>query len=290
MARLSPRPPPSAGPVFCGSFAAIARVVPDGARGQSFTIAQIVRGSLADQQQLRALRRSAGGWVGQMDGLWVADLWRMTVAEFIAERLVRLGIRHVFGVGGANIEDLFAAIQRRRPTIRAVLAKHEHSAGAAADGYSRATGGLGVVMTTSGGGAMNLVHALAEARASRTPVLAVVGEPPTEHQGKGAFQDTSGKNGAVDAAQVFRAVATFVGRVEAPDDLPALWDQAVAAALGSRPGPAVLLIAKDWQRAELGPTAERAGPPTHAVPAPPYGHPPVESLSIIKKKDPTTTH
>jgi acetolactate synthase-1/2/3 large subunit len=175
----------------------------------------------------------------------------MNVAEFIAERLIGLGIRHVFGVGGANIEDLFAAIQRRRPAIRAVLAKHEHGAGTAADAYARVSGGLGVVMTTSGGGAMNLVHALAEARASRTPLLAIVGEPPTPHQGKGAFQDTSGKDGTVDAAQVFQAVAGFVARLEDPDDLPAVWQHALAAAQGSPAGPAVLLIAKDRQTAEL---------------------------------------
>ncbi|HEX5101218.1 MAG TPA: thiamine pyrophosphate-binding protein, partial [Polyangiaceae bacterium] len=81
----------------------------------------------------------------------------MLAADFIAEQLVLLGVRHVFGVGGANIEDLFVAMQRRRPSIAAVLCKHEHGAGTAADGYARITGGLGVVLATSGGGAMNLV-------------------------------------------------------------------------------------------------------------------------------------
>src|SRR6187402_194008 len=107
----------------------------------------------------------------------------MRVSDYIASRLVDVGIRHVFGVGGANIEDMFAAIQRRRPEIRMVLGKHEHAAGTAADAYARLTGGLGVVFVTSGGGAMNLVHSVAEARASGVPMLAVVGEPPTEVQG-----------------------------------------------------------------------------------------------------------
>src|SRR3954464_14071481 len=102
----------------------------------------------------------------------------MIVVDFIAEGIERQGIRHVFGVGGANIEDMFAAVQRRRPRMRAVLNKHEHAAGTAADAYARLTGGLGVVLATSGGGAMNLVHAIAEARASRVPLLALVGEPP----------------------------------------------------------------------------------------------------------------
>src|SRR6185503_13968066 len=99
--------------------------------------------------------------------------------------------------------DMFAAVQRRRPTIRAVLGKHEHAAGTAADAYARLCG-LGVVMTTSGGGAMNLVHALAESRASGVSVLAIVGEPPIYLQGQGAFQDTSGKGQAIDARSVFQ--------------------------------------------------------------------------------------
>lgn len=184
----------------------------------------------------------------------------MIVSDYIADRLVALGIAHVFGVGGANIEDTFAAIQRRRPRIRAVLGKHEHAAGTAADAYARLTGGLGVVLVTSGGAAMNLVHSLAEARASGVPVLAIVGEPPTEVQGVGAFQDTSGRGGAIDAAAVFSAVSVWCARVERPRDVPRLLAEAIASALGTRRGPAVLLVAKDRQRAEL-PTEGLTEPP-----------------------------
>src|SRR5689334_15516261 len=51
----------------------------------------------------------------------------MIVADFIAESIERKRIRYVFGVGGANIEDMFSAIQKRRPNLRAVLNKHEHA-------------------------------------------------------------------------------------------------------------------------------------------------------------------
>jgi acetolactate synthase-1/2/3 large subunit len=175
---------------------------------------------------------------------------RALVADFIAGRLVEHGVRHVFGVGGANIEDLFSAVQRRRPVISAVLGKHEHAAGTAADAYARIRG-LGVVMVTSGGGAMNLVHSLAEARASRVPLLALVGEPPTDLQGRGAFQDTSGKGDSIDALAVFRAVTTYARRVERADDVPRLLDEALQAVRGANSGPAVLLIAKDLQTANL---------------------------------------
>ncbi|MCC7382366.1 MAG: thiamine pyrophosphate-binding protein [Deltaproteobacteria bacterium] len=190
------------------------------------------------------------------------EVTRGSVADLIAARLEAIGVRHLFGVSGANIEDLFAAVQRRRPRLQVFLAKHEHSAGTAADAYARLSGKLGVVMTTSGGAAINVASALAESKASGVSVLALVGEPPTELQGQGAFQDTSGQKGAVDALAVLRGVSTFSARVESIEALPRRLDQAVAAALGPEPGPAVLLIAKDLQSAEvdLRGAAIRAGP------------------------------
>jgi acetolactate synthase-1/2/3 large subunit len=185
----------------------------------------------------------------------------MLAADYVTERLVRAGVRHVFGVGGANIEDLFSAVQRRRPVVRAVLGKHEHAAGAAADAYARSTGGLGVVMVTSGGGAMNLVHALAEAHASAVPVLALVGEPPSDLQGRGAFQDSSGRGDTIDGAAVFAAVSRRCIRVREAAEIPEALELALAAAMGPRPGPAVLLVAKDLQRGEIDPIEPRPDAP-----------------------------
>jgi acetolactate synthase-1/2/3 large subunit len=140
----------------------------------------------------------------------------------------------------------------------AVLGKHEHSAGAAADAYARVARSVGVVMATSGGGAMNLVPALAESYASRVPILAIVGEPPTPLQGRGAFQDTSGRRGAVDVQPVFRAVSTWCERAASAADLPRLVRSAVQAAR-AQSAPAVLLVAKDVQQARC------AWPPLDAV-------------------------
>lgn len=182
----------------------------------------------------------------------------MNAADLVVDYLVREGVRHVFGVGGANIEDMFAAVQRRRPAIQAVLTKHEHGGGTAADAYGRVGGGLGVVLATSGGAAMNLAHSLAEAYASYSPMLAIVGEPPMDLQGLGAFQDTSGRGEAVDAQKVLRPVSTSCARVASADELPRALDDAFAAAFGERPGPAVLLLSKDVQRAEVArPLPER---------------------------------
>ena len=172
----------------------------------------------------------------------------MRAVDFIIETLVAEGITHLFGVGGANIEDLYDAAANRRD-ITAMLAKHEFSAGAMADGYSRATGRLGVVMTTSGGAALNVVSALGESLASRVPVLALVGQAPTGFDGRGSFQDTSGHNGSINAEALFTEVSLFCRRVTTASDIADALPAALWAA--KRGGPAVLLLPKDVQQATM---------------------------------------
>jgi acetolactate synthase I/II/III large subunit len=167
------------------------------------------------------------------------------VVDHIVERLTAIGVDHIFGVDGANIEDLYDAAHFQ-PEITAVLAKHEFSAATMADGYSRSGAGLGVVAATSGGGALNLVAGLGEALASRVPVLALVGQTPTPMDGLGSFQDTSGRNGSLDAEAVFSAVSVSCERVHTPEGIVSALPRAIAAARTG--GPAVLLLPKDIQR------------------------------------------
>lgn len=175
---------------------------------------------------------------------------RLRLVDHLAGELAAAGVSHVFGVGGANIEDLFDALHATDGLIRTVVAKHEFSAATMADGYARSTGRIGVVAATSGGGAVNLVPGLAEAYASRVPVLALVGQPPTGSEGYGAFQDTSGRAGSFDARELFAPVTRFCARVGDPGSLAELLPEALAAA-GEGPvrGPAVLLLPKDVQQA-----------------------------------------
>lgn len=171
------------------------------------------------------------------------------VVDYLVQAVAALDVRHIFGVDGANIEDLYDAIFEHSGDLTGVVAKHEFSAATMADGYARVTGGLGVVAATSGGGAMNLVAGLAESYASRVPVLALVGQPPTVAAGRGAFQDTSGLAGTFDAARLFAPISRYCARVESPGDLPEQLAEAVAAA--RRGGPAVLLLPKDIQQATV---------------------------------------
>ena len=171
---------------------------------------------------------------------------RHRVVDHIVGYLAANGVDYIFGVDGANIEDLYDAAHYR-PDITAILAKHEFSAATMADGYSRSGAGLGVVAATSGGGCLNTVPGLGEALASRVPVLALIGQAPTSLDGRGAFQDTSGRNGALDGEALFSAVSVYCKRIRTPEDIITALPEAIAAAHTG--GPAVLLLPKDIQQA-----------------------------------------
>jgi acetolactate synthase-1/2/3 large subunit len=159
---------------------------------------------------------------------------RRRVADHIVEHLAAIGVEHIFGVGGANIEDLYDAAYFQRE-VTAILAKHEFSAATMADGYSRSGAGLGVVMATSGGGCLNTVSGLGESLASRVPVLALIGQPPTMLDGRGAFQDTSGRNGALNGEALFSAVSVFCRRIVQPGDIVSALPRRTRAVEGLRP-------------------------------------------------------
>lgn len=185
------------------------------------------------------------------------------VVDHIVEHLAGIGVDHIFGVDGANIEDLYDATYFRAG-LTAVLAKHEFSAATMADGYSRSGAGLGVVAATSGGGALNLVPGLGESLASRVPVLALIGQPASTLDGRGSFQDTSGRNGAPDAEVLFSAVSVFCRRLRQPAEIFSALPAAVAAARAG--GPAVLLLPKDIQQAPVDPADGRCNGVARSAP------------------------
>lgn len=173
---------------------------------------------------------------------------RISVADHVVE-LIAQHSDHVFGVGGANIEDIYDALQRSAAQITGIVAKHEFGAATMADGYARTTNRLGVVAATSGGGALNLVAALGESFDSRIPVLALVGQPPLALEGQGAFQDTSGGVGRIDAERLFGSVSRFCVKLRRAEDAAVAVEQAIHAAMGG--GPSVLLLPKDIQTQEM---------------------------------------
>lgn len=110
-----------------------------------------------------------------------------TGSQILLDVLIKEGVEYIFGIpGGANL-PLFDTLYES--PIKFVLTRHEQGAGHAADGYSRATGKVGVCLATSGPGATNLVTAIATAYMDSVPMVAITGQVKTFLIGNDAFQE-----------------------------------------------------------------------------------------------------
>src|SRR5271154_3936056 len=103
---------------------------------------------------------------------------KMLGSDAILRSLEAEGVAVMFGIPGGAILPTYDAIARGT-TVRHVLARHEQGAGHMAEGYARASGELGVVFTTSGPGATNLVTPIANAAMDSTPLLCITGQVAT---------------------------------------------------------------------------------------------------------------
>ena len=99
-------------------------------------------------------------------------------ADLIVDTLIKNGVNYVFQLPGGKLGPLLMALKKREEEIEVVTVRHEQNAGFMAQGIGRITGKPGVVMTTSGPGALNLVTALATATSDGDPVLAIAGQVP----------------------------------------------------------------------------------------------------------------
>ena len=112
----------------------------------------------------------------------------MSGGKLVHEALVECGVDTVFGYsGGANLPILDQFAQDER--IKFLMNRSEQCCGHAAEGYARATGKVGVVLTTSGPGLTNIITPLQDARGDSTPILALSGQVPTAAVGSDAFQE-----------------------------------------------------------------------------------------------------
>ena len=176
----------------------------------------------------------------------------MKLVDALTLTLKDLGIEFVFGVSGANIEHFHDAIYRLGDgKLTAILAKSEYAAAFMADGLARVHNTLGVCCATSGGGMTNLAVGIAESYADGVPVLAIVGQIPTFLEGVGGFQDSSGKNGTVNALQFWNSISKYTAIIHDPALFWGCFKTAIAQIFFNRFGPAVLLIPRDLFESEV---------------------------------------
>ena len=185
----------------------------------------------------------------------------MTGGEVVHEVLVRAGVTHVFGVVSVHNLPIYDAIERAG-RITPVAMRHEQAAVHAADGYARATGRLGVAVTSTGPGAANGLPGLYEAGFASSPVLMITGQADTANFGKGRGFVHEADNQAAMLAAVCRRVETVRLRQQIA---PALM-RVIEDILTGRPQPGSIEIPIDLQYAGHEVTPAEQAPV--AVPSP----------------------
>lgn len=173
---------------------------------------------------------------------------QLTYADLIINYLNQLGIDTVFGVPGGAIEPLLNALARseRKGGPRLVVARHECGAAFMADGYYRETGKMGVVCSTTGPGATNLITGVASALADEIPMLVITAQTPLPKFGKGALQESSCT--AIDTVGMFRYVTQFNTLVSHHEQLESKLVSAIMAAHRAPGGPVHISIPSDVLR------------------------------------------
>jgi acetolactate synthase I/II/III large subunit len=152
--------------------------------------------------------------------------------ELVARTLAAAGVRHAFGLHGGHLDPILTSMVRHG--ISLIDTRHEAAAGNAAEGYARATGGLGVAFATAGPGFMNVFPALANAYVDRIPMLLLTSSPPLREAELNVLQ------GGIDQIAAASAVTRWAHRVTTASRIPDLVALAIRHATAGVRGPVVL--------------------------------------------------
>ncbi len=187
----------------------------------------------------------------------------MNVGEAIVECCRVEGVRHVFGLIGSSHLEIVDAIARSND-IQFVGVRHEQAAAFMADAYARATGGLGVVLTSSGPGVSNTITGIALAKRAYSPVISLGGATKT------AFEQMDAKQ-EIDQLNLMRPVTKEVLRINRADRATDIMSQAYRIALSGQRGPVHVDIPRDLLPTRLDfdfPAPETYRAVSHPAPAP----------------------
>ncbi|GAC1664108.1 MAG: biosynthetic-type acetolactate synthase large subunit [Candidatus Acidiferrum sp.] len=165
---------------------------------------------------------------------------KLTGAEILCESLERQGVRHIFGYPGGAILPVYDALGKSK--LHHILVRHEQGATHMADGYARASGGVGVAMATSGPGATNMVTGIATAMLDSSPVVCITGQVSSKVLGSDAFQE-------IDITGITMPITKHNVIVTRAEDIARSVREAFHIAQSGRPGPVLVDITKDAQQA-----------------------------------------
>src|SRR6056297_422928 len=165
-----------------------------------------------------------------------ATMSKLTGAQILMEMLKEEGVDTIFGYPGGAVIDIYDELQKT--DINHYLVRHEQGAVHAADGYARASGGIGVCLVTSGPGATNTVTGIASAYMDSIPMVIFTGQVPTKLIGNDAFQE-------VDIVGITRPCTKHNYLVSDVKNLARTVKEAFHIARSGRPGPVLIDLPKD---------------------------------------------
>lgn len=174
----------------------------------------------------------------------------MRVSDYILQRLAAEGVDRIFMVYGAAMGEIADAMYRQT-AIKYCNPMHEQAAGFMAEGYAKAGKGLGVALVTSGPGAGNLITCIQNCYYDSVPCLFITGQvnsrfmrPSTLIRQLG-FQET-------DVVGMVNGITKYASTVLDPKLIRQKLEKAISHAKSGRPGPVLLDIPIDVQKAEIG--------------------------------------
>jgi len=184
----------------------------------------------------------------------------MKLSEYVIDFLAQREVTHFFGISGGAAVHLFDAVARH-PRTAYVCPQHEQSAAVAADGYARVTGRIGAAITTSGPGATNLLTGVCCSYYDSIPTFMLTGQVATfrlkedRQVRQVGFQET-------DVRSIFQSVTKYVASVREPARIRYHMEKAYHLAFDGRPGPVLVDLPDDLQRAEVNPETMEGFRPT----------------------------
>ncbi|MCX5280986.1 thiamine pyrophosphate-binding protein [Streptomyces sp. NPDC060011] len=183
----------------------------------------------------------------------------VTAAEALVTQLESYGVEYVFGTcGHTNI----ALLDALGPSpIHFVIARHEQAAAHAADGYARASGKPGVLLTHVGPGMMNAVTGVATAAMDSVPLIVISGDIPSYYYGRHPHQEVN-LHADADQTAIYRPFCKRAWPVQRTADLPRTLERAFWTATSGRPGAVLVNVPMDLFSRQVEPYT----PGTHAIP------------------------
>ncbi|MDY6972310.1 MAG: biosynthetic-type acetolactate synthase large subunit [Thermodesulfobacteriota bacterium] len=165
---------------------------------------------------------------------------KLTGAQSLLRALKEEGVDTIFGYPGGAVTDIYHELVKT--DVRHILVRHEQGAVHAADGYARASGGVGVCLVTSGPGATNTVTGIASAYMDSIPLVILTGQVPTQLIGNDAFQE-------VDIVGITRPCTKHNYLVTRIEDIARVIKEAFYIAKSGRPGPVLVDLPKNLMSA-----------------------------------------